>query len=427
MSIFVEPSKNVAIKDKFDVIVCGAGPAGVAAAISSARTGAKTCLIELKGCLGGVWTAGLVSWIIDYQNKNGIMKELSDALIEASGDKRPPNNNSQPFDAEDMKFILEQKCLEARVHIRLHTRVVGAHKEGSSIKYIITESKSGREAWEAKEFIDATGDGDLAYIAGCEYDFANPDNGYTQPMSLMCLLTGIKLKDLMDVCNGFSSDWKKSKKILKEEMLRGGIEPSYTFPALFHIVDDIFLLMANHQYKLSALNADDVTKATLMARKEIQQQVHALKSLGGRWNKLRVAMTAEQIGTREGRRIKGLYQLTIDDLLGGAEFDDAVCKCTFGIDVHSTDPDKNKNISSYKKYQTKPYDIPLRALISKDVDNLMMAGRCISGDFLAHSSYRVTGTAVPMGEAAGYCTGIATQENILQKDLFFDKIYSNRK
>ncbi len=87
-------------------------------------------------------------------------------------------------------------------------------------------------------------DGDLAYLAGCEYDFANPDNGYTQPMSLMSILTGIKLNELTDVCNGFSTDWNKSKNILKEEMIRGGVEPSYFMPTLFHLGPDLVVSKA---------------------------------------------------------------------------------------------------------------------------------------------------------------------------------------
>jgi len=114
---------------------------------------------------------------------------------------------------------------------------------------------------------------------------------------------------------------------------------------------------------------------------------------------------------REGRRIHGRYKVTSEDLRVGTRFDDAVCRVTFGIDVHATDPTKEKGIES-KPFRSKPYDIPLRALIAKDVDGLMMAGRNISGDFFAHSSYRVTGNAVAMGEAAGRCAAAASAQQI---------------
>ncbi len=410
MSVFIEPVRELPVREKFDVIVCGAGPAGVAAAIAAARTGAKTALIEAKGCLGGTWTAGLLAWIIDYQNKSGIMKELINDILKYSGDFRPHVDGSMPFNVETLKIILERKCIEAGVFIRLHTRVSFAHCENKKIKYVMTESKSGREAWSAENFIDTTGDGDLACYAGCDWDFADPDTGLTQPMSLLGLLTGIDPLEVRDVTNGYG-EWRESKLRLKGMFMEGGIETSYGFPTLFQLQDGLFMLMANHQYKVSAIDADDVTRATLNAREEVFQQVEALRSLGGVWKDLRLVATGEQIGTREGRRIKGRYELKVDDLLEGARFDDGICRCNFCIDVHSTDPDKDKGISS-GHLKAKPYDIPLRSLISRDLDNLMMAGRCISGDFFAHASYRVTGDAVPMGEAAGICAALAAQQQV---------------
>jgi hypothetical protein len=397
-----ETARETPVTHEFDVIVCGAGPAGVSAAVAAARNGAKTGLIEVKGCLGGIWTAGLLAWIIDHENKTGFMQELREDILARQAGEIAPYSSSLAFDVEEMKSLLEEKCLEAGVHVRLHTRVVAAQTDGDRrLTHVITESKSGREAWKANVFIDATGDGDLGAAAGCEFELGQPDSGRTQPMSLLCLLTGINLEQVADVVNGHCQDWGPSKARLKAEMNRGGADPSYALPTLFHLADDLYMLMANHQYNVLAIDADEVTRATLTARAEIHQQVRALRSLGGRWKNLRVVATGEQIGTREGRRLAGRYRLTREDLIAGAKFEDAVCTCTFGIDVHSPDPDKCKGIASSGKYRTQPYDIPLRALISKDFDNLMMAGRCISGDFLAHSSYRVIGDAVPMGEAAG--------------------------
>lgn len=405
MDMLREEARLLPVVRDFDVIVSGGGPAGVAAAISAARNGAKTCLMELKGCLGGTWTAGLLAWIIDHHNKSGIMRELIEELRARHASAHISPNSSFPFDVEEMKLLLEEKCLEAGVYIRLHTRVAAAAVDGRRITHVITESKSGREAWSARSFIDATGDGDLAAAAGCGFDFADPETGLTQPMSLLAIISGLRLEEVIDVTNGYG-EWGSSKQKLLEEFRSAGVEPSYAFPSLFHIVDDVFFLMANHQYKVSAINADDVSAATVRARAEVMAQVKALRSLGGRWKNIRTIATAEQIGTREGRRVKGRYTITVDDITAGAEFPDAVCKCNFCIDVHAPDPDKCKGIVP-QKLKAKPYDIPLRALVSADYDNLLMAGRCISGDFLAHSSYRVTGDVVPMGEAAGKAAAMA--------------------
>lgn len=390
------------ISGKYDVIVCGGGPAGVAAALSSARHGARTCLFEVGGCLGGIWTAGLMPWIIDHANKDGIMKEFREELLDIGAATISPNNGSLACNIEILKCYLEQKCIEVGIDVLLHCRVVDVQIEDRKIKSVITESKSGREAWNAKNFIDTTGDGDLSAFAGCDFDYANPETGLTQPMSMIGLLTGIQLQELRDVVNGYGNKAPgASKEALRQEMLRAGVDPSYGLPTMFYLGEGLFALMANHEYKFSGLSVLDVSRATIEGRKEVNDIVKALRSLGGRWKHLQLAATSEQIGVREGRRIKGLYELTVKDLIDGAEFEDSVCECKFGIDVHSTDPDKTKEIESAETYRTRPYHIPIRSLISKDIDNLMMAGRCISGDFLAHSSYRVTGNAVPMGEAAG--------------------------
>jgi hypothetical protein len=176
--------------------------------------------------------------------------------------------------------------------------------------------------------------------------------------------------------------------------------------------DDLFALMANHEYGFQAVRARDVTQATLRARRELHQLIDGLRSLGGAWKQVCLVATAEQIGTREGRRLQGLYTVSAEDLRDGREQPDAVCRATFPIDVHSTDPQKEKGIEK-AGFRAKPYDIPLRSLISRNVSGLMMAGRCISGDFLAHSSYRVTGNAVAMGEAAGKVAAVAAQTNRL--------------
>ena len=174
--------------------------------------------------------------------------------------------------------------------------------------------------------------------------------------------------------------------------------------------------MANHQYRKSA--ADDITAATLAARREIHAQVAALRKVGGGWKNLRLVATAEHIGMREGRRLKALYEVTGADVVNGTRHPDAVCHVTFGPDIHALDSNLNRGLES-TGVKARPYDIPLRALISADVPNLMMAGRCIGGDFLAHSSYRVTGNAAALGEAAGGVAALAVRNGLDPKAVDF--------
>jgi len=161
------------VADRCDVIVCGGGPAGVAAALAAARTGAKTRLMEVNGCLGGVWTAGLLSWILDVGNKTALMETIVKELKRRDGAADYPG--AVAYDVEAMKLLLEDLCGKAGVTVRLHTRVAAtASSPARRLTHVVTESKSGREAWGAKAFVDATGDGDLAAQAGCRFDFGRP-------------------------------------------------------------------------------------------------------------------------------------------------------------------------------------------------------------------------------------------------------------
>ena len=415
-----EAAHEVPVVEEFDIIVCGAGPAGVAAAIAAGRSGAKTLLIEVCGCLGGIWTAGILSYILDYGNKKGLMEEIFTSLEKMNG--RTFTKSGKPTntcDVEIMKVLLEDMCAAAGVQILLHTRVCAALKNAAGrVEHVITESKSGREAYRAKLFIDCTGDGDLAACAGCGFDMGQTDTGNTQPMSLIALIMGISAGEVSEFFRSEDSNasWAAPKDKLRAEMERGGHSPSYGKPSLFRVYDDLFMIMANHEYGVKGTNVRDITKATLNARKELHNLINGLRSLGGIWKNLRIVATAEQIGVREGRRIHGLYTVTQDDLAGGKKHDDAVCRATFGIDVHSTDPKKEKGIEK-APVKMKPYDIPIRALIARDVGGLMMAGRCISGDFIAHSSYRVTGNSVALGEAAGKVAALAAKNNCLPQNV----------
>lgn len=416
-NILSEPARQTEIVNESDVIVCGGGPAGIAAAISAARQGAKTALIEMHGCLGGIWTSGLLCNLIDYENKPGIMRELVERL--GKSDKQ---SDVRYYDAELMKYVWDQMCLESGVEIRLHTRITGAYKSSKNrLEYIVTDSFSGREAWKAKIFIDTTGNGDLCAYSGCSFEVGHPETGKIQPMSLMAILTGLDENELISKrlirANGHHFDDAKS--LFYQEIKQSGMDATYTKPSLFGIRPGLVAMMSNHQYGVSAFDADQVSRATIEARAELNQMVDGLRNMGGVWRNMRLAITGAQIGVREGRRVHGHYMLTKEDIVNGAQFKDAVCKVTFPVDVHSLDKTDGGGAGSYG-VKSKPYDIPLRSLIAKDIDGLMMAGRCISGDFFAHASYRVTGNAVAMGEAAGQVGAKAALDNVLPQKIKYN-------
>lgn len=424
----VEPARTIPVAAEADVVVCGGGPAGTAAAIAAARRGADTVLLEVHGCLGGIWTAGLLAYLLDTNNKRGILREILERIArgesQASG---TPVRLATCCDPEIVKIVLERMCAEAKVRIQYHTRVCAAVVDRSKqnrLTHAIAESKSGRGAFAGKVFIDSTGDGDLAALAGCHYQFGQPDTGLCQPMSMICLVTGLVPSEVREYFRENNGDWAGPKDRLRQQMEKGGHSPSYAKPSLFRVRDDLFILMANHEYGVKGTSANDVTAATLRARTELHNLIDGLRSLGGVWRNIRIVATAEQIGVREGRRIAGLYEIAADDLREGRKHPDAVCRATFAVDVHALDPKKEKGIEK-AGFRAKPYDIPLRALIAKDVRGLMMAGRCISGDFLAHASYRVTGNAVAMGEAAGAAAALAARQDCLPHEVKWEDVASS--
>lgn len=407
---FPEPGRDLPLVSDADVIVCGAGPAGVSAAIAAARAGANVRLFEWRGCLGGVWTAGLLGYLLDF-DKGGFARELLRRLDER-GVRRGTSMKSVCYEPEGMKLLLEELCVEAGVKFQLHTKVSAAYRDGRRLSTIVTESKSGRQAWRAPVFIDTTGDGDLGALAGCDFQFGESKECPCQPMSLNALLVCKDAAALDDFIH--RSDPSAHDNVSKDNFLAAikgaGHFPSYSKPTLWQVRDNLLLVMMNHEFGIKPFDAAQVTEATVRARAEMNKIVSSLRKLGGPWEGLQIAATAEQIGVRDGRRIAGRYTVNKDDLTSGARFDDGVIRPTFGVDIHALTAEINRKAATDNKgIKVKPYDIPLRALVARDVDGLMMAGRCISGDFIAHASYRVTGNAVGMGEAAGAVAAIAAQ------------------
>lgn len=376
----------------YDLIVCGAGPGGTAAAISAAQEGRRVLLMDAAGCLGGYWTSGLMSISLDMPGKGGIPLKICNELL-AKNRAEWADRASYVYDNESMKLVLESMVLDAGVDVLLYSRVTDVVVRNGRINSILADGMTSM-GFTADFFVDGTGHGRLGQLAGCRFDIGF--EGRQQPGSLESVVTGVPAalwqSDIHNVV---------IKRKFKKMLMDLGIDCTYPMPLLFGLPPSGVLhkMAVNHQYNVSADDDFGMSRATLEARQEINRAANALASQPG-WEDFTLAQTAEQLGLRDSRRIEGLYTVTAEDALQGRRFDDGVSPVHFNLDVHILAPDY-KLPPEVEDYRFKPFDIPMRSLISSQVGNLFMVGRCISGDFLAHSAYRTTCTACALGEAVG--------------------------
>ncbi len=377
----------------YDVIVCGAGPAGIGASLRAARLGLRVLLLDYAGCVGGYWTSGMMSIALDMPGKGGIPLEIMDQLM-AKGKAKWADGESYVYDVECMKHLLEQMLVKAKVDVSLFTRVTAVQTEQGRIQAILADGFDTC-AYRARWFVDATGHGSLSALAGCNYEAGYPNSSKRQPASLEALVTGVPDSWHSDIHN------RERKRTFRNLLRSVGIECTYPSPLLFQIspTSQTWKMAINQQYGVDIEQPRTITEATIAARDEINRAVEALRTLPG-WENLTLAATAEQIGLRDNRRIEGLYRITGDDCLVGKTFADGVVPVHYFIDVHELSPSGHVEDGISNK-KTLPYQIPMRSLVSRDIGNLFMAGRCLSGDFFAHASYRMTNTACATGEAVG--------------------------
>ena len=387
---------------KFDVAVCGGGIAGACAAISAARRGAKTVLVECAGSLGGTLTEGFMPLIIDADNKGGLVKELYTFLdshkmtIAKRGERISENGDPIPgrmVDTEGCKYFFDKTATEAGVTVLFHSRVSAVEMDGDRINAILLTTECGNYTLSAEVYIDATGNGSLAALAGCEWDVGDPHEKRPSPTSMGVCTVGMPK-------NYYGTDTTADKDAYGELLKKNGIEISAEQATVKMLPSRLSWDMGmNFQYDVLPDDISSLSRAVLEGRREAFETVEAHKKIEG-YESLYTVFTSSHIGVREGRRIYGEYRITDDDIISGRRFDDGICLVTFGVDVHKLSDNDTTNCS--RGYKTQPYHIPYRALLPKGVKNLMLAGRCISGDFYPHASYRVMGNMAATGEAAGY-------------------------
>jgi ribulose 1,5-bisphosphate synthetase/thiazole synthase len=409
MNKIVEDSHETPVGGEYDVLVVGGGVAGLAASIAAARSGARTLLLERYGFLGGMATAGMVGAFCGFftpgsQKKTiigGIASNLLERLKYRGGlsEKRTSKVNTKiavyHYNPEVFKFVAEEAAVQGGVELLFHTLVVDVIWEikGSQLSGVIVENKSGRFAFLSRIIIDATGDGDVAARAGAPYEIGD-GKGTVQSMTTMFRMAHVDVEKIRDL------DLQALRNKLQEAREKKLFDFSRTDPVVFH-APPFGIVSANITGipNLSGIDAQDLTRAEIEGRRQIFQYLNFFRAYEAGFKDAEVCCIAPQVGVRETRRILGEYILAENDVLKGKKFDDAIAMGAWPVEFH--DPATGRIQWKFLEKEDDYYTIPLRCLIPRNLDNLLVAGRCISASHIAQASSRVIGQALATGEAAG--------------------------
>ncbi len=439
------PPRDAKLIPEADVLVVGGGPAGIGAAIGAAEAGARVVLAERYGFLGGNATAGLVLTLASYYTSPapkpieasgksavslidnsirrpviaGVLAKLVERLVarDAAFPPSPKTGFIVPFDPEGFKLAALEMVAGTGVELLFHAFASGVVDNGS-VKGVIFETKSGPVVVNAKVTVDCTGDGDIASFAGAEYEVGSEVDGLCQPMTLMFLLSGFQPSLFERYVKQYPEEWngvQGLKTLMDKAVAEGGFE----FPR-----EDILFFGTTRENDLSVNSTRitgvsgtdvwDLTRAEIEGRKQITHLIAFLKKYVPGFEKAYLAQTATKVCVRETRRILGEYKLTAEDVLEAHKFSDVIAHGAYPVDLHNP---KGKGTIIKKVKPGEAYDIPLRCLIPLKIENLVVAGRCISGTHEAQSSYRVMPISMATGQAAGVCAALACKSNQVPRKI----------
>ncbi len=398
-------NRQVPVRYQADVAVLGAGIAGVSAACAAARSGAEVVLVERFAVTGGNSTTGGVA---SFCGETAGQGEVFDAMVaglqeyQAIAPYKPyPRLSARIFDHEILAVVLQELLLARNVRLLLHTRLVDVCHSQGRISECIVCGKSGPEALRARQFIDCTGEAEVARAAGFATNKGRPEDGLPLPMSMMFFVRHTDAKHARpQVPEGKFVPIRS-----RAELPMTSIWPNGPDGNAIKVKIPMF----------DATETESMTAAEIQGRRRMMQVLDYYQRVENKpWL---LDHASPQIGIREGRRVVGDYVLTVDDLRAGREFDDAVARGVFYLDGHKPDDDKRTYILEESERKVPPYQIPLRSLVVRDGKNLLAAGRCFSADQLALSSARVTTTCSMMGQAAGIAAAMAVAKGCDPREL----------
>lgn len=410
------PAREVPVIARTQVLVVGSGPAGIAAAIASARTGARTMIAERYGCFGGALSIGEVESYTWYFNRNtciagGIAQEI-DARMARIGGTQPDDRGAGSFlNPELYKIMLDRWIQSEKITPLLHALATDVYKSGNRVKGVVFESKSGCGAVLADCVVDATGDGDVAALAGATYRMEAANN--LLPVTMVFGVSGVNVKAFRDYIQAHKEMTTPETHGLKEVFLKaqqagkwpysreGGAWKTLT-PS-----GDFTSLNITREFGIDGTNVWDLTRAEISGRDQALKAIEALREFGGAmgFEDCRLRSFAFQIGVRETRRIDCGYSLSRADVMNGASFPDSVGVFTRFIDGEVVSRDDSH------------FQLPYRMLLPCGVDGLLVAGRCACCEKDAVQTVRMMVCCATTGQAAGTASAMAALQGAAPREL----------
>lgn len=428
-------AQEIPVKAKVDVLVCGGGPAGIGAALGAAKGEASVMIIEKNNCLGGLATSGLVTTFAGgsifsgseegnpkvkrRQVIKGVVWEFIERLINEGGAISPEEfhekgyNDAATFDIEVYKRAADDIMEEWGINLLYYTLITGAIMEGDTIKGVIVENKAGCQAILADIVIDATGDGDVAYMAGAPYKIGRNEDGKTQPLTTMFRIGGMPEVGKEQI--------EKFSKFPK-----GKVQPYFLFweaPEFTYGHVCVFGTPRKGEYRCemtrsvdkNGLDPDDLTRAEIECRRQVPRIVEYFRREYPGAENVYLIDTASMIGVQDSRRITGEYEVTMDDLLNCKEFEDAISLGCYPVDLHN--PMGRGFDMRHIKQLGQAYGVPYRSIVPLKVEHLLVAGRCISSDIYAESALRIASNCMAIGEAAGTAAALCIVQKTIPRKL----------
>lgn len=432
----LEKAQELPILDMADVCVLGGGTTGVMAAVRAARMGASVVLVEQQGNFGGNATSGMVcAWhtLMDFDFKKKIISGLSEEVLDRLNARRAlrvvdPDRPDHPsrmakistyiFNTQELKIECDELLTEAGGKCYLHTMFCAPWVENGELKAVIVESKNGRQAITAKFFIDATGDGDLAYRLGVDYY----EREGKQPSTTAALVTGY---------TAHANPKKTLLAHLKEYQL-----PNLGWDTNYVDAPEVRHLLKTNVYE-SCLTAEGLTRSEIEGRRQVRAIMDILNRYGDADRALTLVGLSSSVGIREGRHMKLSYTMTGDDICNGTKFKDAIANGSYPIDIHHAhkpgctfwylngmteyELDGYPHEISWWKEPSEDYarywQIPYRSLLPKEYGNLLVCGRAMDADASAYGAVRVMINLNQTGEAAGVAAALCTANDIRNNEL----------